>query len=341
MPVAYFSSDEETMSSSQATADNFAHDRKQEAEANHTEKDRKRKAAEAFNKKSFNKAVIDDTHKTCKKLKVLFGKPPDASIYMLPAHQDRACETRPRTQPVPVQIYAGDCVALARSLAQNGEKVWLLNMASSSKPGGGVWKGSNAQEEHLCRCSNLLPQLEASKNHYPLKKEQYYGTDYKVIVTKHVTFFKNPNDYNELEAKDWFRVGVVTAAAENMEPQAAGFQAERRAHRNFNKCGPNAQRFIDYVLDVVQMQGPECTHIVLSAWGCGAFRQSAEAVAKCFKQGLARFDRWSFPKVTFAIIDDHNSPPPGNLSAFQSVFPDSASASVDSTRYFPESTRSR
>ena len=41
MPVAYFSSDEETMPSSQATADNFAHDRKQEAEANHTEKDRK------------------------------------------------------------------------------------------------------------------------------------------------------------------------------------------------------------------------------------------------------------------------------------------------------------
>ena len=38
--------------------------------------------------------------------------------------------------------------------------VGILNFASSTNPGGGVTKGSTAQEECLCRSSNLLPCLK-------------------------------------------------------------------------------------------------------------------------------------------------------------------------------------
>ena len=285
-------------------------------QSDHTEGARKRKADEAFRRKENNRRVIADTLTICENLETVFGKPPKAHACVLPGCVPRSIMYRENSLPTrytcpSVEIYDGDCVCLAREIQkQPGAKVWMLDMASSGKPGGGARSGKNAQEEHLCRCSNLLPQLEwAATKHYPLHEQQPHGMDFKVLVLPEVVFFKDASDYSELSPKDWFRIGVIAAAAENIS-------------ETHYSVGPNATRYIDYLLDVVSMQ--DCSHIILSAWGCGAFKQSAEEVAKIFKQSLTRFDASSFPQVTFAIIDDHNSQPPGNLHAFQSVFPNSA-----------------
>ena len=144
---------------------------------------------------------------------------------------------------------------------------------------------------------------------YPLCQVRGVGTEFTVLVHKEVIFFKRPCDYADLEEEKIFHTGVLTAAAENVS--GTGLHV-----------GRNAQRYIDFLLHVVHMQGEECTHIILSAWGCGAFGQSAHSVAMCFKKGLARFDARTFPRVTFAIIDDHNSRPPGNVHEFRRVFAD-------------------
>ena len=44
----------------------------------------------------------------------------------------------------------------AETYAKSGKAVCVHNFASASNPGGGVESGSNAQEECLCRCSNLF-----------------------------------------------------------------------------------------------------------------------------------------------------------------------------------------
>ena len=97
--------------------------------------------------------------------------------------------------------------------------------------------------------------------------------DFRVLVHDDVDIVKRPSDYTELPRHDFCHIGVLTAAAE----------VKRRGQKA--ECS-NSARFISYLLDVVCMQG--CTHLVLSAWGCGAFGQNTEVVATLFKLILQR-----------------------------------------------------
>lgn len=73
---------------------------------------------------------------------------------------------------------------------------------------------------------------------------------------------------------------------------------------------------------------------ILSAFGCGAFRNPPETIARVFRTVLGEEGmidaqgRWGYKIVIFAIFDDertrmpHN--PNGNLEPFRAVFSDMA-----------------
>ena len=267
---------------------------------------RKRKADAAFQRKKTNRAVIRDTLAQCYNYNnTVMKKVKHAHVCLLPGHQQRdLCSDLVGTGSIVVEVCNEDCVSVAEKYCRTARaSVWLLNMASASKPGGGVMRGCNAQEEHLCRCSTLLPHLElaAAEGKYPLHGWHGDVPDFSVLVHKKIEFFKHPKDYAMLPPWKRFQVGVFSAAADKV--------------RGERKLGPNAERFIGFLLDTAFMQG--CTHLVLSAWGCGAFGQCPHAVAKCFQQTFAKFTHTNM-KVIFAILDDHNSTE--NLVAFQRVF---------------------
>ena len=197
-----------------------------------------------------------------------------------------------------------DCVDVAIALAsQPDAKIWMLNMACSGAPGGGAMKGCNAQEEHICRCTDLLPQLWKAKGQYPLISQTSSAPDFKVLVHSSVQILKS-GDYKRLANPP--TVGILTAAAERVGGPGGVIGG---------RVGANIERFINYLLDVVSMQ--DCTHVILSAWGCGAFRQDPSAVAQAFAKALRKKNASEFPKVIFAIIDDHNSA--DNLSVFRGI----------------------
>ena len=75
------------------------------------------------------------------------------------------------------------------------KRIGVLNFASATNPGGGVTKGSSAQEEALCRCSTLYPVLNTqtllSKFYIPNRNKKNPLHDDTVIYTPNIINCKN------------------------------------------------------------------------------------------------------------------------------------------------------
>ena len=105
--------------------------------------------------------------------------------------------------------------------AYKGMRVAVHNFASATNPGGGVVKGSTAQEECLCRCSTLYSMLNVKEMwngfYAPHRNAADPIHNDDIIYTPDVTVFKtdtiNPTLMNE---KDWYSVDVITCAAPNL-----------------------------------------------------------------------------------------------------------------------------
>ena len=102
---------------------------------------------------------------------------------------------------------------LEAASSYKGKKVCIMNFASATNPGGGVERGSNAQEEALCRISTLyfcLNTPDMRKCFYmPHRKARnpLYNDD--IIYSPDVCVIKNDSAKAEMLAEeDWYKVNV-------------------------------------------------------------------------------------------------------------------------------------
>jgi len=114
----------------------------------------------------------------------------------------------------------------ASTYIERGQRVCVHNFASATNPGGGVTRGSNAQEEAICRCSTLYPCLSAANMRnafYDSHREKLqdgrmdaaYNGD--CIYTPEVIVFKSDTaEPALLPEQDWYRVDMITCAAPNL-----------------------------------------------------------------------------------------------------------------------------
>lgn len=196
----------------------------------------------------------------------------------------------------------------------------VLNFANPYTPGGGVLNGAKAQEEDLCRRSTLYGSLtsETASAFYSENKAAKGSafTD-AAILSPCVEVFRD-SDGNFLDEP--FDVAVLTMAA----PYAPGLTG-----------GESAETFdlfksrIMGMLHIAVENGYE--HLVLGAWGCGAFGNDPQLVSRAFFEALKEIRGAShngrskgpgcsslFRHICFAVLD--SSPEQMNYLSFKGRF---------------------
>jgi uncharacterized protein (TIGR02452 family) len=212
----------------------------------------------------------------------------------------------------------------SKDYAKQGKKVCVLNFASSTNPGGGVDKGSSAQEECLCRCSTLYPCLKSSdlmdKFYVPHRKKGDPLYDDDIIYTPDVVVVRDDtNEENVFSSSEQYKVDVVTCAAPNLRSKPSNYYNPnagwKPAQISKNDLFALLKKRIRRILSVCEANGAEV--VVLGAFGCGAFCNPPKMVAKAFEQVLQEFDG-SFDTIEFAVY----CPPhkEENYEAFDKVF---------------------
>jgi uncharacterized protein (TIGR02452 family) len=183
----------------------------------------------------------------------------------------------------------------------NGKKVAVLNFANNHSIGGSPFF-AGAQEESLCRCSTLLPCLQAMEEAfynrhirlYMERKLDYMGND-DIIYTPDVIVFKTDERTDPIWPKmmpkdEWYNVDVITCAAPELwrgNPIPSDYEAQ-------------IARRIKRILDVAAKAEVEV--LILGKWGCGAFKNPVDVVARAFKTLLKNYN---FETVEFALATNH------------------------------------
>ena len=217
----------------------------------------------------------------------------------------------------PETIIREDTTFHCAQLQINGnDKVAVLNFANAYTPGGSVKDGAMAQEECLCRSSNLYSALTIPyllKNYYKwnAKNTGAMGSD-AVVYSPDVTVFKTDDPVPKL-MEEWFKVDVISSAAPYYDKDKKKPVSEDKLRDVFRKR-------IENILSVAAANDVDV--LVLGAFGCGAFNNPPELVADEFyelvvKIGFGRF----FRKVIFAIKSDGERGK-ANYEAFASRFKD-------------------
>ena len=185
------------------------------------------------------------------------------------------------------------------NLKQKGAKpILVLNLANPVNPGGGVRNGAKAQEEDLCRKSSLLISLESenAKAYYDYNRSlnSYMGSD-AIMIHPQVEIIK---DENSDLLPETVIVAVMTCAAPMLRNGLDGLTQKQYEQLMYNRITGmlKTAAYLEY------------KHLVLGAFGCGAFRNDAHVVSDLFYKALKEFNfdgmRESdmFRRIDFAVL---------------------------------------
>ena len=182
------------------------------------------------------------------------------------------------------------------------DRVAILNFASATNPGGGVREGSAAQEECICRCTTLYPCLNDKRcwdsfyNPRRISGNNLHNND--IIYSPNVIIFKD-DKYNSLRYS--YSVAIITCAAPNLRDNPSNaYNTEANVLMSVSDTELFNIHFsrAHAILECAKINGVK--HLVLGAFGCGAFRNNPEVVARAYKEILKIYAK-DFATIEFAV----------------------------------------
>lgn len=192
-----------------------------------------------------------------------------------------------------------------------GSKITVMNFANAFRAGGGVTKGSSAQEECLCRTSTLYPLLYRNylrntfyKHHADLNTPKASDS---LVYTEGVIICKTDEDLPKRMPKEgWVTVDVITIAAPDLRDKSnihAPLVGNGTYMNDAELFGYHVKRAIHMLTVAASMKADT---LVLGAFGCGAFENNPKVVAKAYKTALEVFPN-VFERITFAVYCTPNN----------------------------------
>ena len=255
-----------------------------------------------------NVTIFRDTEKLCKRnprIKTALQKSIECQQLIL--ENDTLPAIDKKKYDTPAQIIVSKKRSYEAASAYKTQNVCVHNFASASNPGGGVTHGAHAQEECLCRCSDLYfclntPEMwDGFYKPHREAKNPIHNDD--IIYTPDVVVFKTDTAYPELmDKEDWYNVNVITCAAPNLRerpsnPYNSGDESDA-VKISAEELKSLHEKRLRRILDVAVMGENEV--VILGAFGCGAFRNDPEVVVQAAKTVIEEY-RYAFQTIEFAV----------------------------------------
>ena len=179
-----------------------------------------------------------------------------------------------------------------------------------------VERGANAQEECLCRISTLLFNIKTPSMwdgfYAPHRAARNPINNGDIIYTPDVMVIKEDTAFPKRRPEiEWFKVDVITCAAPNLRERPSNLYNSHNGTKKVTLTLAEQQKIhedrLRRILDVAVINGVES--IILGAFGCGAFSNSPEAVAKAARNVITDYKK-AFRNIEFAVYcsprDDSN-----------------------------------
>ena len=226
------------------------------------------------------------------------------------------CHSGERRYENDAEIVVSGRRSFAAAMRYSGKKVCVLNFASATNPGGGVTRGSTAQEECLCRCSTLFAALDSSQmwsgfyTPHRCARDPLHNDD--CIYTPDVVVFKSDTDEPRLQPERmWYTVDVLTCAAPNLRERPGNHMNPGDGDRSIDISADDLlwlhEKRLRRVADIAVENGAQV--LILGAFGCGAFRNPPKVVAQAMKTVVEEY-RHCFQTIEMAVYcpprDDTN-----------------------------------
>ena len=197
--------------------------------------------------------------------------------------------------------------ALEAASAYKGMRVAVHNFASATNPGGGVVKGSTAQEECLCRCSTLYSMLNVKEMWNEFYAPHRNAADPihndDIIYTPGVVVFKTDTAAPVVMPEtQWYEVDVITCAAPNLRDNPSNPYNKNDGNRKAKISDKDLlelhEKRLRRILDVAVANADEV--VILGAFGCGAFQNKPEIVARAAANVINDY-LYMFKNIEFAV----------------------------------------